>query len=102
MQNKFMDPKASDSFVYTTNYDIYTSLGKLKTIQWWKSKMASEPSRWVYVVTNEITILQIYLRILYGALIFDNSHRCVGYQQVKRCHRVAKFLRKRLLSACEV
>ena len=32
MQTKFMDIKSSDSFVYTTNYDIYTSLGNLKTI----------------------------------------------------------------------
>ena len=43
-----------------------------------------------------------YLRILYESLIFDYSHRCVGCLHVERYHRVSKFLRKRLLSACEV
>ena len=46
--------------------------------------------------------LLVYLRILYESMIFDYSHRCVGCLQVKIYHRVAKFLRKRLLSACEV
>ena len=33
MQTKFIDTKSSDSFVYTTNYDIYTSLGSFLEIQ---------------------------------------------------------------------
>ena len=56
LKTKLMDTKFSDSFVYTSNYDIFTSLGNLKTIICWKSKIASQPLRWVYVVTNEIPI----------------------------------------------
>ena len=51
--------------VLFTPFIIYASLGNLKTIYCWKSKMGSQPLGWVYVVTNKITIsLNIFTNII--------------------------------------
>ena len=51
---------------------------------------------WPKKITISINILTNNIRSV------DFFHRCVGCLQGKRCHRVAKFLRRRLLSACKV
>ena len=95
MQTKFMDIKSSDSFVYTTYYDIYTSLGNLKTIHFGNPEWRrSHYGGFISIVTNKITISRILTNII-RSVVFDYSHRCVGRLQVKRYHRGAIFLRKR-------
>ena len=64
--------------------------------------MASKPLRWVYVVTNKITISLSILTNIIRIVDFRLLSSLCWCLHVERYHHVAKFLRKRLLFACEV
>ena len=94
MQTKFMDTKSSDSFVYTTNYPC--QFGKFKN---YSSKIQNGVVAISFGICrdhqnyNFSKYMYKQIQILFEAWIFDYCHRCFGYLQVNRYHRVAKFLR---------